>query len=157
MQNGYALASEDQLRGIADRLATLDAVAAAALQGRYRVAVQRDVAVTIGGSENVVSQAYCAALPVAYCAAPPEMWEPFAPLVLRAAYEATLWEGLLNRARTGSPRVFLTKLGGGAFGNRTVWIVEAIRDALAMFESSGLDVRIVSYSRSDADIRPLLR
>ena len=48
---------------------------------------------------------------------------PFALFVLRAAYDATLLVGRLKAARAGKRvRVYLTMLGGGAFGNRDVWV-----------------------------------
>jgi hypothetical protein len=41
----------------------------------------------------------------------------FAVLVLEGACEATLWAAAVNAHRAGSNVVFLTLLGGGAFGN----------------------------------------
>ena len=41
--------------------------------------------------------------------------------------------------------VLFTLLGGEAFGNEAKWINAAIRRALAMMSSSGLDVRFASY------------
>ena len=45
-----------------------------------------------------------------------------AALVLEAAYEATMWATILNAQRGASNVVFLTLLGGGAFGNQSSWI-----------------------------------
>src|SRR3954468_13074580 len=64
-----------------------------------------------------VSQAFCSALPVAYSQVPSPHWELFGSLVLEAAYEATLWAAVINAQRGVSNVVFLTLLGGGAFGN----------------------------------------
>ncbi|HEX7391082.1 MAG TPA: hypothetical protein VF286_13305, partial [Acidiphilium sp.] len=47
--------------------------------------------------------------------------------------------------RGGSNIVFLTLLGGGVFGNPDKWIYAAIRRALNLTISFGLDVRLVSY------------
>lgn len=99
-----------------------------------------------------ITQVFCSALPVAYTSAPARIWEPFARLVLSAAYEATLWAGLLNAARTGDARVYLTLLGGGAFGNDKVWISDAIAGALASFSRTRLDVRIVCFGVPPASI-----
>jgi arsenate reductase-like glutaredoxin family protein len=52
--------------------------------------------------------------------------------------------------------VYLTLLGGGAFGNPTDWIVEAIWKALQVFEYAGLDVAIVSYGQSNPDVQELV-
>ena len=84
-------------------------------------------------------QVYASALPVAYAPnAKASDWEPFARLVLRAAYEATLAVAICKLAGLGSggggaqngrPKraaVFLTSLGGGAFGNRHEWIRDAL-------------------------------
>ena len=42
-------------------------------------------------------------------------------------------------------RVFLTAIGGGAFGNRHGWIADAIRDALIALRDAPLDVILVHY------------
>ena len=76
------------------------------------------------------------AVPVAYCAhTPPDDWAPLARLTLRAAYDATLLAARVKSSTEGGRRVkvFLTALGGGAFGNRHEWISEAIEHALDAF------------------------
>jgi hypothetical protein len=80
-----------------------------------------------GPDRPLVSQAFCSALPVARV--PSALWEKFALLVLEAAYEATMWAAVLNAQRGVSNVVFLTLLGGGAFGNRGRWIDAAMRQA----------------------------
>ena len=92
-----------------------------------------------------MSQAFCSALPVAYTSVPASCWEPFASLVLEAAYEATMWAGVLNARRGASNVVLLTSLGGGAFGNDERWIESAMRRALEITSKFDLDVRLVSY------------
>jgi hypothetical protein len=62
-------------------------------------------------------------------------WERFASLVLEAAYEATLLAALECPRRGGRPRVYLTLLGGGAFGRQREWILRAIRRALGLHRS----------------------
>jgi hypothetical protein len=88
-----------------------------------------------------VSQAFCSALSCGYTSVPLEHWEPLATLVLDAAYEATLLAALA----TGSPKVWLTFIGGGVFGNRMEWIAGAIGRALARVEGFDLDVRVAHY------------
>ena len=86
-----------------------------------------------------------------YSDIPEPHWRNFARLVLDAAYEATLLAALINAQQSGSNVVYLTELGGGAFGNNPVWIHDAVRRALRLFARSALDVRLVSYGRrSDA-------
>ena len=86
------------------------------------------------------------------------VWSTFARLVLEAAYEATLLAALENRARAGSPCVYLTRLGGGAFGNDDRWINDAILRALELARSWPLDMRIVVRDLGVADsLRSRLR
>jgi hypothetical protein len=66
-------------------------------------------------------------------------------LILEAAYESTMWEAALNAQRGTSNIVLLTLLGGGAFGNREGWILDAMRRALEMTSGFDIDVRLVSY------------
>ena len=82
---------------------------------------------------------------MAYSRVPPSHWQPFASLVLEAAYEATMWAAALNAKRSGSNIVYLTLLGGGAFGNDGRWIDAAMRRALGIMTTFDLDVRLVSY------------
>jgi hypothetical protein len=156
MQNGYALASKEGLREIAERLRQCDDRELDALRARLRIGVQWDTEVTIAPSRHVVTQAYCAALPIGYSSLGPGDWEPFARLVLEATYEATLCCGVLNAASSGNHSVYLTKIGGGVFANDMQWICDAIDRAARRHRSAGLDVRIVSYGRPDPRIEPLL-
>jgi hypothetical protein len=98
---------------------------------------------------------YCSALPVAYSNLPSSSWEPFARLVLEAAYEAALAAGVLNATKTGNKTVYLTMLGGGAFGNDQDWILDAIRRACLSFQHKDLEVKIVSFRRSNPDVKKL--
>jgi len=72
--------------------------------------------------------------------------------VLEAAYEATLLKVAIAAARGGSNVVLLTLVGGGAFGNDSQWIFQAIRRAVAVCALVEMDVRIVSYGRPPADL-----
>lgn len=147
MQNGYALGTQSGLDAISRHLETLAADEIDILRGKLCIGVHRDVEVTeaAGPDRPLVSQSFCSALPIAYSGVPPAHWEPFALLVLEAAYEATMWAGVLNAQRGASNIVFLTLLGGGAFGNHQSWIHAALRRALELMTSFDLDVRLVSY------------
>jgi len=147
MQNGYALATPAGLDAISRYLGKLTPPQIDLLRGKLRVGIHRDVEVTaaIGPDRPRVSQAFCSALPVAYSRIPSDHWQPFASLVLEAAYEATMWATVLNAQRGGSNVVFLTLLGGGAFGNDSDWIHAAIRWALKIMRPFALDVRLVCY------------
>ena len=104
MRNGYALPQSGGLQKVAQRIAAGDR---ATLRGRVRVGVQGDTQVTLPGAKHVVTQIYASALPIAYAEAAVADWEPFARLVLEAAYLATLAAAV----QSGASRVFLTRLG----------------------------------------------
>lgn len=91
-----------------------------------------------------VSQALCSALPVSYTDVPQIKWQSFATLVLEGAYEATLWAAVLNAVEGSSAKVFLTRVGGGAFGNHKTWIDSAMRRAFDKARNLALEVFIVS-------------
>jgi hypothetical protein len=145
-RNGYALCRTEGVSAIGQYLGSIDPVTRDNLRALLRIGLHLDVEVTDGTqSEQVVSQAFCSALPVAYGQAPADICAPFARLVLEAAYEATLLQGVLNARRGRSDIVLLTLLGGGVFGNDLQWIFDAIRHALDKVSGEQLDVRIVSY------------
>jgi hypothetical protein len=80
-----------------------------------------------------------------------------ARLTLEAAYEATLTAAVVNAYANGNRLVYLTLLGGGAFGNPTAWIIDAIERALRLTMREDLDVAIVSYGGSNPEIQRLCR
>lgn len=153
MVNGYAMASHDGLVEIAGKLRASGEGERDRIRQRLRIGIQWNTQVTQNDCRRLVTQAYCSALPVAYSRHAPELWEDFARLVLEAAYEATLCAAVCNAERNGANKVFLTLLGGGAFGNETDWILGAIDRALNLYADSGLDVAIVSYGRSNPRVK----
>jgi hypothetical protein len=94
---------------------------------------------------------------VAYSQHTADQWAAFAQLTLEATYEATLTAAALNYSRTGNPKVFLTLVGGGAFGNEYSWIFAALKRALAQFSNWPLDVAIVSYGGSDREVATFIK
>ena len=156
MRNGYCMTTEAGLAAIDERLGSLDADAMDELMGCLRIGLQWNVEVTDHDAGHRVSQAYCSALPVSYNQVRrPSSWERFTCLVLNAAYEATLLSAVLNRQAGGPPVVYLTRLGGGVFGNEPAWIVKAVRRALMVCRDIGLDVRIVSSNAPSIDMQKL--
>jgi hypothetical protein len=105
MQNGYALRSKDGLRAITDFLVQCSDDEVDDLRGKLRIGLHWDVAATETRDRmpQLVSQAFCSALPVAYAGAPRQLWRAFAILVLEAAYEATMIAAQLNARRVGMP------------------------------------------------------
>ena len=102
MRNGYALASRAGLEELSERLASSSEAELDGLRSLLRIGLQWDTQVTLEGCSHTVSQAYCSALPIAYCGHPAACWAPFARLVLEAAYEATLCTAILNARRAQS-------------------------------------------------------
>ncbi len=149
MRNGYALPRPGGLKAIVARIAKADKVALARL---LRVGVQRGTEVTLPGTGHLVHQVYASALPIAYADAPAADWEPFARLMLHAAYKATFSAAL----SLGAKRLFLTRLGGGAFGNPSDWITDAIAGAIHAYRTAPLDVRIVSHGQVNPDNQRLM-
>ena len=149
MQNGYALANTAGLKKINAQLEGIDETERERLKGLVQIGVQHEAEVLT--TQHQVSQAYCSALPVAYGRPPKPLWEPFARLVLEATYEATLLIAKLKAVQ----RVFLTRVGGGVFGNGEPWIDEAI--AMALKRVPGLHVSLVSYGQSHPANRALVK
>ena len=151
MRNGYALCSAEGLKAIAAFLRSSSDAERDDLRTKLRIGWQSDVEVTEGrndGRPRLVSQAFCSALPVAYTNCTridPAFWQPFATLVLEAAYEATLLAAAINAQRGRSKIVLLTQLGGGVFGNDGKWIEAALKRALTVAGHHDLDVRLVSF------------
>ncbi len=156
MKNGYVLATSDGLRRIRHKMLALSDHQLDYLRGMLSIGIQWNTEVTISESRQTVSQAYCSALPVSYSHCPATDWMAFATLVLRASYEATLCAGILNYRVTGNNRVYLTLIGGGVFGNDIGWIIDAIRRSLMRYQDIGLDVVLVSHSRSNKSVQELI-
>ena len=156
MRNGYALSTQAGLKHIDQHLQDLDEQGLDELRGHLRIGLQWDVDVTdLTQPGHRVSQAFCSALPVAYSNVPACHWTRFASLVLEAAYEATVLAAAISNAKYANAPVFLTSLGGGAFGNDPDWIHEAMRRALRRVQSAGLDVRIVARGSVSSELGAL--
>jgi hypothetical protein len=156
MRNGYALASERGLIEITNRLKSANDSEIDELRRLLRIGIQWNTEVTIADSKHRVSQAYCSALPVAYSHHSSELWSEFARLVLDASYEASFCAGILNYLQNGNNTLYLTLLGGGAFGNKREWILNAVHRSLNLYEDVGLDVAIVSYGHSNKYVQELM-
>lgn len=152
MKNGYALLTTAGTE-LSRSLSELPEASLDDLRGRLRIGVHRDVEVTLNDAGHCLTQVYGSALAVAYGAGRPDAWAPLARVVLEASYEATLCEALLNAGRTGNPLVYLTLLGGGAFGNPDPWIFGALARATYLFRDAELDVAIVSHRQSRPNVR----
>ena len=144
-RNGYVLPGRDAFRALRRKLESMAAKDIDALRGLVRIGLQRDTEVTATPSGHRVNQIFCSALPLAYANLADADWQLFARLILEAAYEACFLAARQVAAETGDNRLFLTLLGGGAFGNPDHWISDAIVRALNIGAAEGLEVTLVSY------------
>eukprot|EP01062_Namystynia_karyoxenos_P069797 TRINITY_DN65252_c0_g1_i1.p1 TRINITY_DN65252_c0_g1~~TRINITY_DN65252_c0_g1_i1.p1 ORF type:complete len:451 (+),score=65.28 TRINITY_DN65252_c0_g1_i1:70-1353(+) len=114
------------------------------------------------GREQLVCQVLCSACPIGYPDADgfschQELWGKLPQLVLEAAYEATVWAAIIQHCKTPfrdrqPPRVFLTKVGAGVFGNKDSWVIRAIQRALLLARRAGaaLEAYVVHFRQIDA-------
>ena len=156
MRNGYALVTHSGLVEISNRLRTSSEKERDELRQLLRIGIHWRTQVTLDDCRHTVSQAYCSALPVAYSHHPSRLWVDFAQLILEASYEATIGTAILNSVKYGDNRLFLTLLGGGAFGNDIDWIIWGIQRALNLYKDADLDVAIVSHTSSNPYIEQLV-
>ncbi|MCG8328046.1 MAG: hypothetical protein MI974_10195 [Chitinophagales bacterium] len=156
MKNGYALVNQSGLEKITAHINSLSAEEYEYLKGLLMIGIQNETEVTLTQTGQKVSQIYCSALPVAYSMVPPQYWRTFGMLILEATYEATLWAALRNKRKTANNRLFLTLVGGGAFGNEQEWLYTAILKNIKQFMSCDLDIRFISYGASNSLVRQLL-
>lgn len=155
MVNGYALPSREGLEQVSQILENLSEPEIDQLRAALKIGIQWNTQVTLNHSSHTVSQAFCSAMPVAYSALPDKLWEPLAKLILEAAYEATLRAAVLNDHLNHQNTVYLTLLGGGAFGNQPEWILPAIQRAIDLHKDCDLDIKIVSYGQSNPELQRL--
>lgn len=157
MKNGYALIHQEGLLTINKGLALLTNEEREALKGKLKVGIQWNTEVTLTQNKQQVSQIYCSALPVAYSPTASMYWEYFARLILEATYEATLYTALINMDKNESNVVYLTLVGGGAFGNEEHWILESLQKALNKFSNTPLDVRMVSFGKPNPALQRMVK
>jgi len=156
MRNGYALASMEGLDRINNKINSATESELDELRRLLRIGIQWNTEVTLNNVKHTVTQAYCSALPVAYSRQPSELWSGFAQIVLEASYEATICAGILNYLKTGNNKIYLTLIGGGAFGNDIEWIINAIVRTLKLYKNICLQVFIVSHGHSNHHVQKLI-
>ena len=157
MENGYAFVNKEGLRQISKTIKNLDNAGYEALKAKLKIGLQINTEVTISEENHTVTQVYCSAFPIGYSRIGAEEWEAFARLVLEASYEATFYAALKNYEATGNNELYLTLVGGGVFANPLTWILEAIEKSVAKFKHTPLDVKVVSYGRSNQRLHAFLK
>lgn len=154
MRNGYLMPSKRGTMGALGGRLRADQALADAVVSSLRVPVHWSTETAAPRRKDrephMVCQVFNSAVPVAYTKtlATSSEWRPFAQLVLNGAYEAVLLIAAI-KAREEQRRVpvFLTCVGGGAFGNRSMWIAAALERALKLVRDEPLDVNLVFYRR----------
>lgn len=152
MKNGYALVNQNGLLAINQKITQLDEKGREHLKGKLKTGIQWNTEVTKSKTKHKVSQIYCSALPVSYCQTESFYWEHFARIILEATYESTLYAGMINMINNHSNLVFLTLVGGGAFGNEDHWILESMQRAIRKFKNVPLDIKVVSHHKSNLNL-----
>jgi O-acetyl-ADP-ribose deacetylase (regulator of RNase III) len=101
-----------------------------------------------------VCQVYASALPVSRIYNPSitniDLWAPFATCILEGSYMATLCIAALIAIKAQTRvKCYLTLIGGGVFGNKPNWIIDAITKALEKYKDYPIDVMLVHYQMID--------
>ena len=152
MKNGYALINQNGLLKINKIIAGFSELERERLKQKLKIGVQWNTEVTKSITKHKVSQVYCSALPVAYSHIESFYWEYFARVILEATYESTLFAAIMNMKNNKSNKVYLTLVGGGAFGNEEYWILESLQKSIRKFKNVPLDIKIVSYGESNPNL-----
>ena len=91
-------------------------------------------------------------MPVSYSNTSLGDWKEFAELILKGAYYGTLSAAaILSKKQNKTIKVYLTCLGGGAFGNETIWIENAIKYAINQHLYYPLHIYLVHYGSLPSD------
>ena len=157
MKNGYALPSKTKsLKELSLKIYRSCQTTKNAMS-KLKVGVQWDTEVIVEESEytqssarnnHLVTQVYSSAVPISYSTTMGKKrdFQAIGSLILNAAYEATFAVAAIKALETNKRvDLYLTKIGGGVFGNPSRWIVDAINSCLVKFEDFPLNVYLVHY------------
>jgi hypothetical protein len=160
--NQYWTVCNGYMNSTPEALARLNAVIASSDKDEFiqkiKVGCHEDVGVVFSARgqpmddalDVYVTQVYCSAVSCNYTSISKDLWQPLAEIILQAQYEGTIWTATLNYLRGGTNKLFMTFLGGGAFGNKEEWIEKGMRRALHIAEEyqTGLDIKICHFKGS---------
>lgn len=164
MRNGYMLPKEVKISGdrMSDELVDkplvereIAARVGAGVHWSTQVNVipgkGREFKFALRASNHRVCQVFSSAMPMQYFRSP-RGFKVLARAILDGAYEACfLVATLIAVAEQRRVKVYLTMLGGGAFYNKSKWIVASIERSLRKFANAPLDVFLVHYSGTGPD------
>ena len=152
--NGYILITKNDFSIINKIIDECDEEELDKLRSLLKVGIHWNAEVNDGSEalNRFVTQIFCSALPLSYC----QHYDPtitykdganLSKLILEATEEATILAGIINKQKTKSNKVVLTKIGGGAFGNRHEWIANATQRALSKYRNYGLNIIQYHYDQ----------
>lgn len=153
MKNGYCLFdNEEQLKKL-DSILKTEIGLIDKLRQNFKVGIQYETEVNLNDKKKKnhrITQIFCSALPISYCHFhAPKLWETFAYFILECSYDATLtFANKLAEAKkdkNSRVKVYLTSIGGGAFGNSSILIEKAMNEALEYHKNDPLDVYLIEY------------
>ena len=158
-QNGYVFIDSPNFSIINDVLSTITDAERDELRGLLEIGIQWNVQINDErrALKQFVTQIFSSAFPVRYNDIGQEKARQLSELILEATEEATIIAGILNKQRTGSGKIVLTKVGGGAFGNSHEWVANAIQRALRKYQNYGLEILQYHYRDKESfyeDIKP---
>ena len=153
VRNGYIDTTNAKLIALSDKKKAMSETQYDDLKDQLRIGVDWRTQVSAPGVSHIVTQTYNSACSVSYSRATnAELWKDLACLVLEATYEATMWVAVLEniyRARAGKEarQCYMTKVGGGVFGNEPSWVRGAWEMAAAKLNkrSVSLSCQVVHF------------
>ncbi len=152
MQNGYAIPSDRESMCRLKRKIYGGFLMSREAMNKIQVGVHWDTEVVQrlerpDQGRHCVTQVHCGAFPINFATnSRMRDFEPFAKLILDAAYQATFAVAAIKALESNQRvNVYLTKIGGGKFGNRSRWVVDAIRKSLRKYEDYPLNVYLVHH------------
>ena len=165
VKNGYLMIdTEDTLEAIDFYLQELGSKGQSELGNHLNIGTLTNTVPTstnwgqnlLENAKHTVNLAFCSSVPIQYCInLHPTMkeWELLVSVITRASFDCVLAFAAKNAKdndkKEGKAKVFLTLLGGGAFGVYWAWILDALSESLHRHSDLGLSVTLVLH---DADV-----
>eukprot|EP01060_Flectonema_neradi_P028185 TRINITY_DN3790_c2_g2_i1.p1 TRINITY_DN3790_c2_g2~~TRINITY_DN3790_c2_g2_i1.p1 ORF type:complete len:341 (+),score=38.24 TRINITY_DN3790_c2_g2_i1:123-1145(+) len=163
MRNGYLDATSADALSHLSSFHLSEPSKAAKMTDCIKVGAHFDAQVTdIDQSKKfLVGQCFCAATAIGYSRARADarLWSKLSQIILDAQYEASIWYTILYHEKCVAegtqravPKLLLTKVGGGVFGNEHPWIASAMQRAIGIARKHKLsiDIKVVHYGKIDS-------
>ena len=152
--NGYLFTNEESLVKI-NKLLTNKSIRSEAKK-KLLVGMHNNLGVFIDNKlyDYTVNHVLCSGLPISYQNIDIEMWNGLSELFLDFYYEITLLIACYNNLKNKSNKpCYLTQIGGGTFGMKKEYIINAVIKACNEIKKIGynLEVIMVHYRNIDSD------